>query len=830
MAVELCKVSLWMEAIEPGRPLSFLDSHIQCGNALLGATPALMARGIPDDAFKPIEGDDKEVAKRLKKRNRKARKDAEVGQETMFAIFDATVSADHKAVAERVESVEKAADDNIAAVRDKERRWDRLSRSPGFKDAWFRADAWCAAFVWPKQPGDLENAAITHDTWLRIEKDVTAAGPVTRKTVRELARQYCFFHWHLAFPTVFGEVKSDIKENDVIGCTDGFDAILGNPPWEAEELVEKEYFSVSAPAIAQARTKSRRAALIAELEHSHPELYREWMATRRAYSARTLFGRSAGLQPIGGRGKLNTYRLFGELAANLVGPEGWTGLILKSGIINAQDSVPLFASWIRANRVVSAFDFINRKQLFPNVVANERFCLLTLRQSGGAESKARYLFGLELPSEIRQREYLEMSGTDVAAMNPNDLSVPPVSSSTNLRLLIAIHRRHGILRDTDGAENPWRVHYTQGHLNSAAGSRLFKDFTAEFFAGCGLDTRPCSILSADGTVGGEYLPLYEGKFIGQMNHRFGTFHGVAEQRRFGVKAEPLDPTPEQLADPWYEVEPRYWLPRRTAEHLFEEKKTLHPWLFAFRDVCRAIVDARTVQACVLPRYPCVDGAPLLVFADQSAIAARHALLFNASWASFVFDFAARQKIPGAHLTKAIAYQLPMAPPSAFEKLFLPPDNFAGFILPRALECTYVTWSLKGLAQALGHPNAPFRWDDERRFLLRCELDAAFFHLYLGTPAEWREAGSPELLKAFSTPRDAVNHIMETFPIVKRKDVARHGDYRTKLQILDIYDRMQRAIDTGQPYQTVLDPPPAHPSLAHPESTRPQWARRAEPKP
>ena len=70
MAVELCKVALWMEAMEPGKPLSFLEHHIVCGNALLGTTPALLAEGIPDEAFKPLEGDDKETVKSLKKRNK----------------------------------------------------------------------------------------------------------------------------------------------------------------------------------------------------------------------------------------------------------------------------------------------------------------------------------------------------------------------------------------------------------------------------------------------------------------------------------------------------------------------------------------------------------------------------------------------------------------------------------------------------------------------------------------------------------------------------------------------------------------------------------------
>jgi hypothetical protein len=96
---------------------------------------------------------------------------------------------------------------------------------------------------------------------------------------------------------------------------------------------------------------------------------------------------------------------------------------------------------------------------------------------------------------------------------------------------------------------------------------------------------------------------------------------------------------------------------------------------------------------------------------------------------------------------------------------------------------------------MGYDDAPFRWDEERRFLLRCELDAAYFHLY-------------------GIQCDDVDYIMETFPIVKRKDEKAHGHYRTKDKILEIYDAMAEAMKTGQAYQTLLDPPPANPSVAH----------------
>jgi hypothetical protein len=107
-----------------------------------------------------------------------------------------------------------------------------------------------------------------------------------------------------------------------------------------------------------------------------------------------------------------------------------------------------------------------------------------------------------------------------------------------------------------------------------------------------------------------------------------------------------------------------------------------------------------------------------------------------------------------------------------------------------LELTYTAYDLEPFTTDCGYSGPPFRWDEERRFLLRCELDAAYFHLY-------------------GIGRDEVDYILETFPIVKRKDEQAHSEYCTKRVILDIYDAMQQAIETGTPYHTSLDPPPAH---------------------
>jgi len=195
------------------------------------------------------------------------------------------------------------------------------------------------------------------------------------------------------------------------------------------------------------------------------------------------------------------------------------------------------------------------------------------------------------------------------------------------------------------------------------------------------------------------------------------------------------------------------------------------------------------------------------------MAASSACRLLSGWLSFVGDYVLRQKIYGPALTKAIAYQLP-APDENHVKAYGGNCVTKLFIESRVMELTYTAWDLEAFAQDCDWPGPPFRWDEERRFLLRCELDAAFFHLYLDSETEWKQ--QPEALtRAFPKPRDAVGYIMDTFPIVKRKDEAKHGTYRTKDTIMDIYDSLAEAIATGSPYKTLLDPPPASFRVAHP---------------
>ena len=252
MAVELCKVNLWMEAIEPGKPLSFLDAHIQCGNSLLGATPALLKQGIPDSAFEPIEGDDKKICSEYKKKNKLQR----TGQLSLFT--EDLQPWNHLGnLAASIMQLETMGDNTVEEIHRKQDYYAQLVASSEYINGRLWADAWCAAFVW-KKTRDFAYP-ITEEIFCKIEQNPYNIALWMKDEIQRLAQQYQFFHWHLAFPDVFRIPTMD-KEPEIeqMGWSGGFDVVLGNPPWERIKIQEKEWFASRRPDIANATNAAQR--------------------------------------------------------------------------------------------------------------------------------------------------------------------------------------------------------------------------------------------------------------------------------------------------------------------------------------------------------------------------------------------------------------------------------------------------------------------------------------------------------------------------------------------------------------------------------------------
>jgi hypothetical protein len=766
MAVELCKVSLWMEALEPGKPLSFLDHRIRCGNSLLGTTPALLEKGIPDDAFNPIEGDDKAIASALKRQNKEERR----GQETFFADLIAESGVGYANLSRGFTTLDHIDDSSMIGIREKEARYHQLADSADHRHSRLLADAWCAAFVWRKTRNAIE--PVTENLFRRLASRPDDVSPKIRQEIRRLAESYQFLHWHLAYPDVFRVPGADeAPENEGTGWSGGFDVVLGNPPWERIKLQEKEWFATRRPDIANAPNAAARRRMIDALKTEDPALYAAFLDDRRKAEGESHLARNSGRFPLCGRGDINTYSIFAETNRTLINPKGRVGCIVPSGIATDDTTKFFFQGLMDTQSLVSLYDFENREKLFPAVDSRMKFCTLTLT---GAERPAKrgaeFVFFAHLTDDLDEVDRrFTLSAEEIRLLNPNTRTCPIFRSQRDAELTKAIYRRVPVLiREGVEDENPWGISF-KIMFHMAGDSYLFR-------------TR--EQLEADR----DYLRLYEAKMMHQFDHCWATYEGL----------ETRDLTFKERNNPNWSVVGRYWVEAQEVNQRLgvEEGDRNFSWLLGVRNITNT-TNERTAIFTILPRAAIGHAIPLVFFnsipitiSDVKVYCTGFIAGLETNFNSFVFDYVVRQKMGGTNFTYFILKQLPVLPPDHYT-----PNDLA-FILPRVLELTYTAWDLQPFAVDCGYDGPPFRWDEARRFLIRCELDALYFHLY-------------------GIERDDVDYIMETFPIVKRKDEARYGEYRTKRVILEIYDAMGEAKRTGQPYQTRLAPPAAHPSVAHP---------------
>lgn len=755
MAIELCKVSLWMEAIDPGLPLTFLDSHIQHGNALLGTTPALMEQGIPDAAWDPIEGDDKKTASALKKRNK-----AEAKQSTLDFGTRATDAA--KAVTRAVTDLDAESDADVGALAGKEQHWSGILSSDAYRHQKLVADAWCAAFVWPKQPGPFAEAAPTNDVWRKL-RDTGTSSQATTKSVNDLAGQYHFFHWHLQFPQVFSK--------------GGFDVVLGNPPWERVKLQEQEFFAPRDEGIANAPNAAARKKLIAQLPMTNPELWEEWTAASRRAEGESHTIRQSGRYPLCGKGDVNTYAIFAEHNRNVLGPRGRAGYIVPPGLATDDTTKAYFQDLVAKNALIALYEFENEEFLFPGIDHRVRFIVITVSvERLASDSGADISFANRSVAALEDPErHFSLTPADFEILNPNTRTCPTFRSRRDADINLAIYRRVGILwRDADPDGNPWGLRF-MAMLHMANDSGLFRTRAELEAASWKLDGNHF-VLDKQ-----RALPLVEAKMVHHFDHRFGTYEGQTDAQGNQGKLPEFDDAAH--ADPKRLTFPKYWVAESEIASRLDDRWQ-RGWLLGWRDICRS-TDQRTTIASLIPRSGTGDTFLLAMpSVDPRAIAALYANL-----CSFALDYAARQKVGGTHLKYHTFKQLPVLAPSVYtaDTPWARGTALRDWILPRVLELTFTAWDLEPFARDVGDEGAPYVWDPERRFVLRAELDAAFFHLY-------------------GISRDDVDYILDTFPVVKKNDEKAHGEYRTKRVILERHDALAAAATSGKPYVSPLGPP------------------------
>ncbi|MCX4390539.1 N-6 DNA methylase [Micromonospora peucetia] len=727
MAVELAKVSLWLEALEPGKPLSFLDAHIKHGNALIGATPALLKRGIPDEAFKPIEGDDKKHAKGLEKQNAQQR----ANQASLFDL-NAEARVTNIAFARDLRHITTAPAGNLGEVRRQASAYETWQTSTEYANALHVADAWCAAFMWRKTPD--APPAVTHGVFRALaDPAAAAASKATHEEINRLRKQYEFFHWHLEFPDVFDVPAHGAGIEPATGWAGGFDSVLGNPPWERIKLQEQEFFAQRDEAIATAPNAAARKKLIAVLKDNadRRSLYEEFGAAKRRAEGESHFMRNGGRYPLTGRGDINTYAVFSETDYALMGERGRLGVIVPTGIATDDTTKLFFQNLTRKRSIVSLYDFRNAG-FFGDVAGAQgnRFCLLTLQRLPNEAAVDMVHRISELVELDVSERHVGMNSDEIELVNPNTGTCPIFRSRRDAEITLDIYRRIPILwKEGDPKGNPWALSF-MAMFHMANDSGLFQTREDLKLDGWALTGN----IFAKGEC--RKLPLYEAKMLHHYTHRFGDYALASMSEGKGVRALPT-PSASRLDDPSYTIQPRYWVSEGEVRSKLNRKGWGRQWLLGWRDVTSSL-DERTMITTVMP---------LTAVGDKFLLACGEGRmeLLLANWTSLIFDFVARQKLGGTAFKYFVIKQLPALPPELL-------SIHSSFLEPRILELVYTAHDMAFFARDIGDDGAPFRWNEERRAVIRAELDGLFFHLY-------------------GIARDDVNYIMNTFTVLRRKDEA-----------------------------------------------------------
>jgi len=744
MAVELAKVSLWLHTFTVGAPLSFLDHHLRCGDSLFGLW---VRRGI--DKAASLGG-----PLLLHGPMTRAMRAAS-SMQIIEGLTDAEIAEAHRSadVFAEVQEMTVPLDAFLSLIHS----FDWL---PAKKDD----KAALHAFV-DGQFGDPIQIALgtieMRNSRPEAERFSTLVG-----RARQLVNEERFFNWQVLFPGVWSNWES-------IELSGGFDAIIGNPPWDRMKLQQVEWFAARRRDIAMSPRAADRTRMIGEVEKSDDPLAQDYAKANERAEAATHIARTSGDYPLLSGGDVNLYSLFVERAMTLVKPSGMVGLLTPSGIASDKTASEFFKGVATGGRLKALYDFENRRTrfgeepFFPDVDSRFKFCAFVASPKP-IKRTAQCAFFLQDVSELADPEKcFPLTAEDFARVNPNTGTAPIFRSRRDADLTTALYGRVPVLVDRSGDSEvkAWPVKYsTMFHMTND--SNLFRT------------RRELEEKEKAYPIGahrwrsakGEWLPLYEGKMAQAFDHRAASV--VVNLQNQHRPAQPVPATLEQHQDPAWLPEPQYWV--LASECGWSPSET---WVLGFKEIT-APTNERTFIAALFPIAGFGNKIPLL----RSTVAERREYLLCANFNSIVFDFVTRQKIQGQTLNLFIVEQLPVIPPDQYGNQRFGKKTAAQIVKDTVLELTYTAHDMAPFAGEMGFMDKagmvkpPFAWDEQRRATLRAKLDAVYLNLY------------------GITDRDAIHYIYSTFPIVERKETAAYERYVSR----DLCLAWMSALEAGDP--------------------------------
>ena len=739
MAVELAKVSLWLHTFTVGAPLSFLDHHLRCGDSLFGAwTRTGMDRAADYDAPLLLHGPMRDAVS------------AATEMQAVETYTDAEIAEAHRSA------------ETFATVEEKTAPLDRflsLVHALDWLDIRGREDKAALRAFFDGQFGDPVAIALGDIAIATGHREAERfAGLLDR--ARRLVEEERFFNWQVAFPGVWSDWESANPRG-------GFDAVIGNPPWDRMKLQQVEWFAARKPEIALASRAADRKRMIAALEKAGDPLADEYAKARARAETAAGLARKGGDYPLLSGGDTNINSLFVERASKIAKPDGVVGLLVPSGIATETVSREFFERLMKKNAIRCVFDFFNKREdgelFFPEVYYRFKFCAFVFSPGSRSFGKARFAtFVRDVKDLANEDRLFELSLDHIRCVNPNTRTTPVYRSKRDSELSTAIYGRLPVLvnRSSGEAAKTWPVKYTtMFHMANDSGQfRNRKELEEKEGAWPVGGNRFAS-------PEGEWAPLYEGKMVQAFDHRAASIV-IADENLYRSGQSRATELAERES-PAFLPMPRYYV-------LGKENLSIE---IALKDVT-STTNSRSIITCLLPPCPAGHTLPILRMDTEATTKA----LLCANLNSLVCDFVARTKILGNHASWYIVEQLPVVPPDRYETACFGPKTAAEIVREAVLELTYTAHDMAPFARDMGHVDErggilpPFRWDEARRLYLRAKLDALYFHLY-GV-----------------TDRDDVRYVYSTFPIVERQETETWGSYRSR----DLCLAWMNALEAGRP--------------------------------
>ena len=539
----------------------------------------------------------------------------------------------------------------------------------------------------------------------------------------------------------------------------GFDCVIGNPPWERFTLKNREFFDTSAPHVLEAPTAAESRRLIEKLQKTNPGLYQKYITARNSAEKTMTYIRQCGRFPLTGKGDINTYAIFAELAHSIVSPTGRVGLLVPTGIATDKTNEDFFAKLANSQTLSGLYDFENRKKIFPDVDGRYKFSVLLFGGSKNKSKSADFVFFAREMSDLKdEKRHIDLSPSDFKLLNPNTQTCPIFRSRRDANLTKYIYKRVPVLINKTREEggNPWGIDFfTMFHQSGDA--ELFH--TPEKLKADGFK-RSGQVWKKGKSV---LLPLYEAKMIQMFDHRAASV--VVDKSKWMRQGQTDETSLVQHQNPEFAVEPRWWVNEADVHRVLGDRDTTR--IIAFKNVTSP-TNQRTMIAAFIPYSGVVHSSPLIFTGSDINARLTACLLGNLN--AFAYDYICRQKIGGVNLSYFIIEQIPTFHPS-FYKQKCPWDKkhtLEKWASDHVLKLTCTSNDMIPLAEAAGFKPLLHKWDTAERLDLMAELDAAFFLLY-------------------GIERNDVEYILSTFAGITK-------DRESLLNGATIYDRILQFYD------------------------------------